>query len=301
MNVNGINPDEIRAQAEELLQSGEKVNLKKEDLEILWENAKLTQNSALFENISDEDAIAQFDSFDNDDNTAGMSYQLLMNWLKENSGLDVDTAPADRTESAEVLSAPEQTAETAGQDASDSETGLPEGERQFFTLVPDGSTDVSVNGKTYTIASSSKTVNNIIYYVQDGQLIVEGSDIKVTASADNEDKVDNVRIMGNRNTVDMGDGDDVIDIEGSMNMIYGGGGNDFIKMRGDYNTADMSDGADTVWMDGTGNVGMGQGGNDNFFAIGEANTFFGQDDTDASYYDESRGVGHEFRVENKII
>lgn len=172
-------------------------------------------------------------------------------------------------------------------------------QKTYDRLLPKQTKTIEVDGKSYTLENASKTANNFVYYVENGTLVVEGSDLKITADANTKIN-DDIKFMGNRNTIDVGDGDDIVEVEGDMNMIYGGAGNDFIKMRGDYNTTDMSDGDDTVWMAGDNNVAMGQKGADNFFAIGNENTFFGQDGVDASYYNETEGIGHEFRVEDKI-
>jgi len=317
MNVNRIDSEAIKAQAKNLLQNKAKVDLKQEDLEVLWQNAKLTGDSALFENVSDEDGIAMFDLLDNDGNNAETSYKLMMNWLKDQSAspapkAEVKQEPAAQTPVAEnnapaaPANAPEvapnatPVAETyAATDVATDAPSTKESEKVFDRILPKQTKTIEINGKSYTLENASKTANNFVYYTKGDTLIIEGSDLKLTA-ADNADIKDNVKLMGNRNTIDMGEGDDIVEVEGDMNMIYGGSGNDHIKMRGDYNTTDMSDGDDVVWMAGNNNTAMGQNGADNFFAIGNENTFFGQNGVDASYYNEAEGIGHEFRVENKI-
>ena len=180
-------------------------------------------------------------------------------------------------------------------------------ELTYVRLMPNGSTTIEVNGQSYTIKNSSSTINNIAYRFDGTSVVVEGNNVSVMSNQD-KNTADNIKVLGNNNVVDLGEGDDIVEIEGECNMIYGGDGNDFIKMRGNYNSADMSLGNDTVWMAGNKNIAHGQGGEDKFFAIGAGNTFYGQDGTDASYYNETEGVGnefeigkgHEFRVENKI-
>lgn len=342
--INGIETEaQLRAQAQSLLQNKVKVNLKQEDLEVLFENAKLEGYGY---DGSDEDAIAMFDLLDNEGNTAETSYKLFKNWLKDQAGgSNVNDEPSstvddnqqssstqqppttstpevvgdqentDVVEEPEVSETPE--VEETPDEVEDSEVGTsqPSGTVDetpvsdnvtptaknpvYERLMPNETKTLEIDGKSYVIANASKTANNFVYYMDKGKLVVEGSDLKLTAG-DNVELADNVKFMGNRNTIDTGDGDDIVEVEGDMNMIYGGLGNDHIMMRGDYNTTDMSDGDDTVWMAGNNNVAMGQNGADNFFAIGDQNTFFGQDGIDASYYDETEGIGHEFRVEDKI-
>ena len=109
-------------------------------------------------------------------------------------------------------------------------------------------------------------------------------------------------------SIDMQKGADTIEVEGDMNMIYGGAGNDFIKIRGDMNSADMSADNDTIWIAGNDNQAHGQGGDDNFFAMGASNVLYGMDNTDAAYYNSTdavdgmfkAGAGQELRIENKI-
>ena len=320
--INGIETEaQLRAQAQSLLQNKAKVNLKQEDLEVLFENAKLEGYGY---DGSDEDAIAMFDLLDNEGNTAETSYKLFKNWLKDQAGSSsVEDKPGSTVEDNEQSSSTQEPPTTGTPDVGESQgsddvtdvpesgTSQPSGVTEqpsavptsknpsFERLMPNESKTLEIDGKSYVVENASKTANNFVYYVDKGTLVIEGSDLKLT-SGDNVDLSDNVKFMGNRNTIDVGDGDDIVEVEGDMNMIYGGVGDDHVMMRGDYNTTDMSDGNDTVWMAGNNNVAMGQNGADNFFAIGNENTFFGQDGIDASYYDETEGIGHEFRVEDKI-
>ena len=177
----------------------------------------------------------------------------------------------------------------------------------FIQLYPKATQTLEINGKTYVIDNQSKTSNNFAYYMDGDTLVIEGSDLKVAASGDTEIN-DDVKVMGNRNSVDMKKGADTLEIEGDMNMIYGGEGNDFIKVRGDMNSADMSADNDTIWIAGNNNQAHGQGGDDNFFAMGATNVLYGMDNTDAAYYNSTdavdgvfkAGAGQELRIENKI-
>lgn len=323
MNVNRIDSEAIKAQAQNLLQNKAKVDLGKDDLEVLWQNAKLTGDSTLFENVSDEDGLAMFDLLDNKGNNAETSYKLLMNWLKDQEGVvpkkaEEASVPVATTQAsaepatAELFSVSNEqlaggvdsqlnTLSAENQVSLQATDVSTDAQRTFDRLLPNQTKTIDVNGKSYTLANASKTANNFAYYIEGGKLVIEGSDLKLTA-ADNADVNDDVKMMGNRNTIDMGVGNDIVEVEGDMNMVYGGSGNDHIKLRGDYNTTDMSAGDDIVWIAGDNNVAHGQGGNDNFFAAGDKNTFMDMGkpgvDTDASYF---RGVDQaEFGIENKI-
>ena len=350
MNVNGIDPN-LQAQANKYLQSKDKVDHSKEELEVLWEYTKLSNEITLPSDISDEDVLALFDTLDNAGNTAKVSTRLLLNAIKDGAVPKVDggtsnapsvNAPTVNTPTVDspavdspVVDSPAvdnddpasslfpipddtTTDDTVAEDKTDSTvnntpsasgtTNTPSDatELKYARLMPDGTTTIAINGQSVTVANKSTTLNNIAYYYDGTNIVIEGSDISVVSGTG--DAADNVKVLGNNNTVDLGEGDDNVEVEGQGNMIYGGAGNDFIKMRGNYNTADMSADNDTVWMAGNYNIAHGQGGGDNFFAIGAKNTFYGQDGTDASYYNETEGVGnefeigkgHEFRVENKI-
>ena len=183
----------------------------------------------------------------------------------------------------------------------------------FVQLYPKGSQTLEINGKTFVIDNQSKTSNNFAYYMKDNTLIIEGSDLKVSSASD--DVADDIKVMGNRNTVDMKNGDDEIEIEGDMNMIYAGDGSDFVKIRGDMNSVDLGTDADTVWIAGNNNqahggdnVKLGAEDGDNFFAMGASNNLFGQEGVDAAYYNTTdavegmftAGVGQELRIEEKI-
>ncbi len=294
MNVNGINdPEVIKANAKNILNAKQKVDLGKDDLEMLWKNAKLADESLSEIGLSDDDVIAQFDLLDNEDNTAAASYKLLLNWIKEQPKTEI--APA----ASKSAPAAANTAENAKQ-AEAPKSDSTQGQKTYVQLFGKESTTVQIDGKSYSFTNTSKTVNNFCYYVDKGTVVIEGSDLTMKSVEEGEGASDNVKFMGNRNTIDVGKGDDAIEVEGDMNSVFGGSGDDFIKMRGDYNTTNMGLGNDKVWIAGETNVAIGATGDDNFFAIGGGNTLYGQEDTDGVYYNDTKGVGHEYRTEFKI-
>ena len=376
MNVNGIDPN-LQAQATKYLQSKDKVDHSKEELEVLWEYTKLTNEITLPADISDEDVLALFDTLDNAGNTAKVSTRLLLNAIKDGAvpkvesgtvdtptvnpptvepptvdtpsvntpSTDTPAVDEDDDPASSLFPIPDDTTSdnvtddnvvdnvtptpptdntqddtTVDNNTKDDVTTTPETEAtggaannpdasmelKYVRILQNSSKTLEVNGQSITITNNSMAPNNVAYYFDGTNLVIEANDVIVTSNKGNA--TDNIKVLGNNNSIDMGEGDDGIEIEGEGNMIYGGAGNDFIKMRGNYNTADMSFDDDTVWMAGNYNIAHGQGGGDNFFAIGAKNTFYGQDGTDASYYNETEGVGndfeigkgHEFRVENKI-
>lgn len=302
MNVNGINdPEAIKARAQNLLSTKQKVDLGKEDLETLWENAKLSDSSISEIGITDEEAIAQFDLLDNEDNTAATSYKLFLNWIKgqasASNDAEVTTASVESAPQAMAYSARAATVEETNTAA---DSALEQGQKTYVQIFGKESTTIDVDGKQYSITNTSKTVNNFAYYVQNGVVMIEGSDLEINSVEDNGAVADNIKLMGNRNTINVGAGDDIVEVEGDMNSIFAGEGDDFVKMRGDYNTTNGQNGNDTVWIAGNTNVAIGASGDDNFFAIGAGNTLYGQEDTDGLYYNETKGIGHDYRVENTI-
>ena len=81
MNVNGIDPN-LQAQATKLLQNKDKVDHGREDLEVLWEYTKQTQELDLG-GVSDEDVIAMFDVLDTESNTLKNALALLVNAIND--------------------------------------------------------------------------------------------------------------------------------------------------------------------------------------------------------------------------
>lgn len=349
MNVNGIDPN-LQAQAKQLLQSKEKVDHSREDLEMLWEYTKQTQELDLG-GVSDEDVIAMFDVLDTEGNTIKNALALLLNAINDGAIPKGETTPdtsvvPDTSETPETPDAPAASdtpvvpdtptttdtpdvSDTPTSDTSvvpdtattpevpsttESDTTLPDANQKVFVqLFPKASQTLEIDGKSFTIDNQSKTSNNFAYYIKDGTLVIEGSDLKVSSTTD--DEVDNIKVMGNRNTLDMKNGDDLVEVEGDMNMIYAGEGSDFVKVRGDMNSIDLGVDSDTVWIAGNNNqahggdnVKLGSEDGDNFFAMGAANNLFGQEGTDAAYYNATdavegmfvAGAGQEFRIEETI-
>ena len=362
MNVNGIDPN-LQAQAKQLLQSKEKVDHSREDLEVLWEYTKQTQELDLG-GASDEDVIAMFDVLDTEGNTIKNALALLLNAINDGAIPKGETTPdtpvvpdtpttpetpetpvvpdapavpdtpvvpdtptvpdtpavPDTPTTPEVPDTPvvpdtPATPEVPSTPSTpETDTPLPDANQKVFVqLFPKASQTLEIDGKSFTIDNQSKTSNNFAYYIKDGTLVIEGSDLKVSSTAD--DAVDNIKVMGNRNTLDMKNGDDLVEVEGDMNMIYAGEGSDFIKVRGDMNSIDLGVDSDTVWIAGNNNqahggdnVKLGAEDGDNFFAMGAANNLFGQEGTDAAYYNTTdavegmfvAGVGQEFRIEETI-
>ncbi len=371
MNVNGIDPN-LQMQAEQLLKSKVKADHSQEELEVLWEYTKQTQDIDL-NGLTDEDIIAHFDMLDNETNTLKNSLALLLNDLStgavpKGEGTAAPDVPQVPVQTPSAPSEPQTPAEppvqtpapvvpddTVNDDVNNGPFVVPEdtttppaeddtvvdetpvedtpavntpvatpettpapgntpnpNEKVFLSLYPKGSQTIEINGKTYTIENQTKTSNTFSYYIKDDTLCVEGHFLKVSSS---DDSADNVKVIGNSNTIDMKDGNDLLEVEGDMNMIYAGEGNDFIKVRGDMNSVDLGVDADTVWV--AGNNNMAHGGDnvqlnktdgDNFFAMGASNSLFGQEGTDAAYYNSTdsvngmftAGVGQELRIEETI-
>ena len=350
MNVNGIDPN-LQAQAKQLLQNKEKVDHSREDLEVLWEYTKQTQELDLG-GASDEDVIAMFDVLDTEGNTLKNALALLLNAISDGAipkGEETPDTPAvpdtpttpeipdtpavpdspvvpdaptvpdtpttpDVPDTPVVPDTPATPEVPSTPSAPEPDTTLPDANQKVFVqLFPKASQTLEIDGKSFTIDNQSKTSNNFAYYIKDGTLVIEGSDLKVSSTA--EDAVDNIKVMGNRNTLDMKKGDDAVEVEGDMNMIYAGEGSDFIKVRGDMNSVDLGIDSDTVWIAGNNNqahggdnVNLGAEDADNFFAMGAANNLFGQEGTDAAYYNTTdavegmfvAGVGQELRIEETI-
>lgn len=367
MNVNRIDPN-LQMQAEQLLKSNVKADHSQEELEVLWEYKKQTEDFDLGD-LTDADIIAHLDMLDNEKNSLKTAWRMLENDLKEgdipkadvSATPDTPAAPSEPQAPVETPTTPVVPDDTVSDDvnngpfvvpdaddtlvtspnppvventpvedttandtpAVDTPVAAPEAatpkentpnanEKVFLSLYPKGSQTIEINGKTYTVENQSKTSNTFSYYMNGDTLCVEGHFLKVSS---NDDNADNVKVVGNSNTVDMKAGDDLLEVEGDMNMIYAGEGNDFIKVRGDMNSVDLGVDADTVWI--AGNNNMAHGGDnvqlnkidgDNFFAMGAKNSLFGQEGTDAAYYNTTdavegmftAGVGQELRIEETI-
>lgn len=309
MNVNGLSAEQINAKAQSLLQNKEKVDLTKEDLEVLWEDIKLNAEDDAYASISDADAITMFDILDNSGNTAATSYKLFMNWLKVAiSGNEADAAtpsvqtaqaqtPVVQDEQSAAATPATQTAagflvETANGPVGNAaaavstysaESANDANQVSSKTLTRGQTYTITVNDKNYSVTNNSSTNNVINWYIDGEQLVLTGSDLVIKAADGNTNKVDNIMVMGNRNEIEMGDGNDVIEVEGDYNMLYGGDGDDHLKARGTGNSLSGGKGNDTSWIatqkDASGNFGVGNnnafGGNgdDKFFAVGQNNVF----------------------------
>ena len=97
------------------------------------------------------------------------------------------------------------------------------------TIAAGATVTAKINGLTYTISNSSYYSDSELIYSTDasGQITFDGDYFTITAADGQED---NIKINGNYNTVDTGDGDDNVELVASSHT----------------NTIDGGDGADTI-------------------------------------------------------
>ncbi len=157
--------------------------------------------------------------------------------------------------------------------------------REYSYTIKNYATEINNNPFVSTRTISYDIVDVTVDGKTTKQLVVKGDYISVIA--DNGQN-DNVKIIGNNNYLDLGDGEDSLYAEGNYNMLFGGISADFISVKGDNNDvygdslADMQDknDSDTIIVEGSGNMVSGSRGDDNITLIGDSFKAFGGDGDD---------------------
>ena len=134
--------------------------------------------------------------------------------------------------------------------------GLNEDEKK---IVVEGKTYTIKNYITYDTNNPFKVPRTVSYEMQDvevdgeitRQLVFKGDYISVVAD-DGQD--DNVKIIGEKNYLDLKDGMDYLEAQGNYNLLFAGIGDDNLVVKGDENTIQGGLGNDTLQVEGNNTV-----------------------------------------------
>ncbi len=145
-----------------------------------------------------------------------------------------------------------------------------------FSIASDTEVKINILGHIYTI--NSNTAQLINYELQDKMLnmTIENATVNAQNGANNQ-----LNIIGNKNTLNIKDGDDKIIINGNENIITTVSGNKNIQINGDNNTYTGTNDVNTIKINGnSNNITAGDSSDIINIASGEDNTIHALDGDD---------------------